>query len=177
MEAAASIGPFSTSAIVESYAHPPEMPLGWRVALWAATRVSTAFDSRLAIELEDFSKRLVERALAMHALRERIEAEEWPTEEIDPDDVARRAFDVAIQSLEELRERLAARPSRSGSDVLIDAKRRCGESVQTIIEEIKILRGAIQAHDANVTAQQRAAQKPARTPEEIDQQLDAAFLV
>lgn len=176
MEAAQRLVPFSAYDLANEYARAPRLSVYKRVVMKASrVGVGALLERALTRTFDGFSRRLSERALAIHALVEEIRSGDPSDAEIDPDDDLRRKLDIVEADFASIADDVE-KLSRYGARVLApEAAERCKLSARAAAAEVRELKGAIQAHDANVAALRRAARRAAQTPIDLDAQLDDAF--
>lgn len=176
MEAAQRLVPFSAYDLANEYARAPRLSV-YKRAVMKISRVGVGalLERALTRTFEGFSKRLSERALAIHALVEEIRSGDPSDAEIDPEDVLRRKLDVVEADFASIAEDIEKFPRYGARVLAAEAAERCKLSARAGAAAVRELKGAIQAHDANVAVLRRAARFPARTSADLDAQLSDVF--
>lgn len=172
MEAAQKLVPFTAHDLVEQYARVPRMPWWASVGLKVARiGISALLEHTLNRAYDQLSRRISERAMATQALVDTIRGGEPADVEIDADDALRERLDQVERDLAEMTEILQGMPRFEDRVLASAAADRCVLSVRAFASAARELKGAIQAHDANVATIQRVSRNAARTAEELEKQL------
>lgn len=175
MEAVQKLIPFSTHDLAEQYARIPRLPWWARIALSVArVGIGTLAERSLNQAFDQLSRKLAERAMAVHTLVESIRSGDPADTEIDQNDEIRGQLDGLERELSEWSERISAVPVFEGRALAADASARCVDSARALRLAARELKGAIQAHDANVETLRRVRRDSARSLEEFDEQFSDA---
>lgn len=175
MEVAQRTIPFSTYDLAAQYTDPIRLPTWKRAVLRGATKIGSLLQGQVVRILDEQSKRLSERAMAVRALAEEIRNAAAGDQELDHEDRLRAKLEHAEAEILLAVGRLDNLEATDGLEPMLSAAARCTASARAVHVALRELKGAIQAHDANISALKRAATKPATTAAELESQLDAAF--
>lgn len=160
---------------------PHSLALALRFAPGAALDL---FSGHVVGRVDALARRLSASALSMEALLERIDSTPSAGAPLDPDDGLYRLLRDLETNMREAsatvrREWVGLDVPASGRRAMIAAAVvRMVASLDMVAETARDLRGAIQAHDANVDAilrASRASGRAATVPQELDAQLDDVF--
>lgn len=123
--------------------------------------------------LRRHASELASSALCLEGLAHRLDKQPVPRH-VDADGVMVNqliALEAKMAGLRAMAQRWAPSDSGAGASRLRDAATALAESAEGLGQQVRELRGAVMAHDANVDALRRAGRSIARTPAELDEAL------
>ncbi|MEY4416705.1 MAG: hypothetical protein RIQ53_3998 [Pseudomonadota bacterium] len=147
------------------------------VVLHFVSRIATHAAARY---VDKHARILASQIVWFQGARNSIESEPGRAS-IDPDDVLRTKLDEMEGGLRKLQDqtarlaRLMDRSSGHDGNPFAASLRRLDVTIAHLADEVRALKGSVQAHDANVDAMDHASRAVARSTQALDEHLDSAL--